>query len=217
MSETKTEGRIATCAGLPKDTRGVSLIEFAIGLPVFLTLVLGGLELANMALMQQRVIEMASQIAQNAARGTNQIDESDISQIMMGGRLAAEGTPILDKGRVIISSVRLNAAKNGQWLEWQRCDGSDTTVKSAYGAQGKGKSDSTLAQVGPAPGLKAVDGVNIMVVEVNTKYQPLIGNAFSLVSQDGVLKAVAAQVARERTTFGIKNDGNLTSSQIQTC
>lgn len=208
---------IATLGLLSRDTRGVSLIEFAIGLPVFLTLLFGGLELANMALTQQRVSEIANQMAQNAARGTNQIDEADISQIMTGGRLAAEGTPILSKGRVIISSVRLNAAKNGQWIEWQRCDGSDTTVRSAYGAQGKGKSDSTLSQVGPAPGLKAVDGVNIIVVEASTKYQPMISNAFSLISEGSVLKAVAAQVARERTTFSIKNDGNLTSSQIRTC
>jgi Tfp pilus assembly protein PilX len=217
MSGNEVDRRIAAWGLLSRDTRGVSLIEFAIGLPVLLTLVLGGLELANMALTQQRVTEIASQMAQNAARGTNQIDEADVSQIVTGGRLAAEGTPILEKGRAIISSVRLNAAKNGQWIEWQRCDGSDTAVKSAYGVQGKGKSDSTLTQVGPAPGLKAVDGVNIMVVEVSTKYQPMFGNAFSLISEGSVLKAVAAQVARERTTFAIKNDGNLTSSQIKTC
>jgi hypothetical protein len=216
MSGTKPDYRITALSFLSRDTRGFSLIEFAIALPVFLALVFGGLELANMALTQQRVTEIASQMAQNAARGTNQVDEADVSQIMTGGRLAAEGTPILTKGRVIISSVRLNAARNGQWIEWQRCDGSDATVTSAYGAQGKGKSD-TLQQVGPAPGLKAIDGVNIMVVEVSTKYQPIIGNAFSLIREGSALKAVAAHVARERTTFGIKNDGNLTSSQIRTC
>lgn len=202
---------------LASDVRAVSVIEFAIGLPVFLTAIMGGLEVANMAIMQQRVAEIASEVAQNAARGTNQIDESDISQIMTGARLSAEGTPIMDKGRIILSSVRLNAAKNGQWIEWQRCDGADRTIKSAYGVQGKGRSDASLQKVGAGTGLKAVDGVDIMVVEVTTEYQPLIGNVFSAVTNGNDLQAVTAHVVRDRTTFSIKNDGGATASQIKTC
>lgn len=217
MNWNRVSWRGTTLSRVSNDISGVSLVEFALGLPLFLILVFGGLELGNMALTQQRITEIASQLAQNAARGTNQIDEADVSQIMTGARLAAEGSPILENGRVILSSVRLNAAKDGQWIEWQRCDGSDTTIKSAYGVEGRGELDSTLQQVGPAPGLKAVDGVNIIVVEVSTKYQPMIGNAFSLIRQGNMLKAVAAHVARERTTFAIKNDGGLTSSQIRTC
>ena len=200
-----------------KDRRGVSVIEFAIGLPVFLTAILGGLEVANMAIMQQRVTEIASEIAQNSARGNDQIDEADVSQIMTGARLSAEGSPILTQGRAVLSSVRLNAAKNGQWIEWQRCEGDNKTIKSTYGIQGKGKTDATLVQVGAAPGLKAVDGVNIMVVEVTTTYQPLIGNAFSLFASGKTLKAIAAHVVRDRTTFAIKNDGDLTTAQIKAC
>ncbi|MFZ3481785.1 TadE/TadG family type IV pilus assembly protein [Sphingomonas sp. 3-13AW] len=198
-------------------TRGVSLIEFAIGLPVFLVAILGGLEVANMAITQQKVAGIASEVAANAARGTNQIDEADISQVMTGARLAAEGTPILSKGRVILSSVRLNAAKNGQWIEWQRCEGEDRTIRSAYGAQGKGRTDTSLRQVGPAPGLKAADGVNIMVVEVQTRYQPLIGNAFSVITEGNDLRAVSAHVVRDRNTFSIKNDGGVSSGKIKTC
>jgi hypothetical protein len=200
-----------------RDIRAVSVIEFAIALPAFLIVIMGGLETANMVITQQRVAEIASEIAQNSARGNGQIDEADISQIMTGARLAAEGSPILTKGRIILSSIRLNAAKNGQWIEWQRCEGDDKTIKSTYGAQNKGNADSTLQQVGPAPGLKAVDGVNIMVVEISTTYQPFIGNAFSLVAAGNKLTAVAANVVRDRTTFAIKNDGDLTTSQIKSC
>jgi Flp pilus assembly protein TadG len=210
-------GTTAVFKHIIRDLRGVSVIEFAIALPLFLTAILGGLEIANMAIMQQRVAEIASEIAQNSARGNNQIDEADVSQIMTGARLSAEGSTILTKGRAVLSSVRLNADKNGQWIEWQRCEGDNKTFKSTYGVQGKGKTDATLAQVGPAPGLKAVDGVDIMVVEVTSTYQPLIGNAFSLFAKGTTLKAIAAQVVRDRTTFAIKNDGNLVTTQIKTC
>ncbi len=199
------------------DESGVSLIEFALALPLFLTLVCGGLELANLAITQQRIAEIASQVAQNAARGTSQVDEADVSQIMTGAQLASEGTPILAKGRIILSSVRLNTARTGQWIEWQRCAGDAKTIQSAYGSQGKGKLDNSLQQVGPAPGLRAADGVNIMLVEVITSYQPLISNTFSLRAEGSVLKTTAAHVGRERTTFAIKNDGNLTASQIMSC
>lgn len=202
---------------ISSDRRGVSLIEFALGLPVFLVAIMGGLEVANMAITQQRVAEIASEVAENAARGTGQIDEADISQIMTGARLASEGTSILDSGRIVLSSVRLNTTRNGQWIEWQRCEGADRTIRSVYGDQGKGRSDTSLQQVGPGIGLKAVDGVDIMVVEVRTRYQPLTGNAFSIVSRGRDLKAVAAHVVRDRTTFGIKNDAGVSASQIKSC
>lgn len=202
---------------LPTDTRGVGLIEFAFALPVLLTLVLGGLEIANLALMQQHVTEMASQVAQNAARGTQQMDEADIAQIFTGSELSAAGTTLLTNGRLILSSVRLNAAGNGQWIEWQRCTGGVTTIRSAYGVQGKGKTDTSLQRVGAAPGLQAAANVDIMVVEVQTTYQPLLGSVFSIVSRDKTLRAVNAQVVRDRTTFNLKNDGGLTAAQIRTC
>jgi Flp pilus assembly protein TadG len=202
---------------LLRDRRGVGVVEFALGLPVFLVLVCGGLEVANLALTQQRLSAIASQTAQNGARGTYQIDEADVRQVFTADELAADQTAILTQGRVILSSVRLNAAGNGQWIEWQRCDGSDTSVTSRYGAEGKGKTDSSLQQVGSAPGLKAVANVDIMVAEAQTRYKPLIGNAFSMVPAGKLLTATAAQVVRDRTPMGIKNDGNLAASQIKSC
>ena len=204
-------------ARLRRSVAGLAVIEFAIGLPLFLTLVLGGLEVANLVITQQRVAAIASDTAQNAARGTQQIDEADISQIFTGAELAADGTAILEKGRIILSAVRRNAAGTGQWIEWQRCTGSVKTIVSDYGLQGKGKSDASLQQVGPAPGIKAVDGVDIIVVEARTTYQPVIGTIYALTGRGQILKAVAAQVVRDRTTFAVKNDTNLTADKIKTC
>ncbi len=197
-----------------RDRRAVGLIEFALGLPVLLVLTLGGLEVANMALMQQRLTQIASQVTQNAARGTQQMDEADIVQVFTAARLTAEGTPLLRKGRVILSSVRLNPARSGQWIEWQRCTGDVKTIRSAYGAQGKGETDASLQTVG---GIKAADNVAILVTEMQSTYQPIIGNAFSVVSAGRTLRAVSAQVVRDRTTFGIKNDTGLPSGSIATC
>jgi Flp pilus assembly protein TadG len=196
--------------------RGVAIIEFAVALPFFLLLVLGGLELANFCLMQQRVSHMASSVAMNAARGSEQIDEANVRQIMIGSELAAAGTPIMTNGRVVLSSVRLNAAKNGQWIDWQRCTGLKSP-NSAYGIQDTGKSDTKLQAVGGNPGIKAPDGVNIMVAEVFYSYQPLIGGGFTGFLGGKRLGAVSAHVVRDRTAFGIKNDGKLPAAQLKTC
>lgn len=201
---------------LLRSRRGVAVIEFALALPLFLLLVLGGLELANYCLMQQRVSHMASTVAMNAARGAGQIDEADVRQIMIGSELAAAGTPIMTNGRVILSSVRLNAAKNGQWIDWQRCTGLKSPT-STYGNQDTGKSDTKLQTVGGNPGIKAPDGVNIMVAEVFYSYQPLIGGAFTGFLGGKRLAAVSAHVVRDRTAFGIKNDGKLPAAQLKTC
>jgi len=59
---------------LRRDSRGLALTEFAFAAPIFLTLVLAGLELTNLALAHLRVSQMAMTVADNAGRVTSGID-----------------------------------------------------------------------------------------------------------------------------------------------
>lgn len=196
------------------DHRGVAFIEFALGLPLLLGATLMGLEVAWMALANQKVNQLAAQAADNAARVVNTIDETNISEIMTAARVNGEKIGFLDHGGVVISSIQLNAAKNGQWIRWQRCAGSASPA-SSYGKEGKGQNDASLAGIGSGtPKMKAGPGVAIIVAEVRYEYQPLISDGLY---GRKILTAETAYVVRQRNDLGITNTTALPTTKMMKC
>ena len=192
---------------LQSDDSGVALTEFALTLPLFLILIMGGLEVTNLALVHLRLNHMAEATADNASRVGSQMDENDIAEIFAG--LQREGTSIdfANKGDVVLSSVQDNgetdSKKKGQTIRWQRCLGKKKTPP-AYGKEGKGKSDNALKNgIGP-PGhqVAAQPGTAIMFAEVTYDYQPMI---FAEIFGSRQLRYESAFNVRERTELGITN------------
>jgi Flp pilus assembly protein TadG len=166
---------------LRRDESAMAFVEFAMSLPVLLGLGLTGLEAANLALAHLRVSNIAVLTADSAARVRDSIDEADIVNIFQGAKQAGASINFTTYGRVILSSLEPNTAgskgaSTGQWIRWQRCTGAKN-VSSSYGAEGKGKTDSSLQGMGP-PGntIASQPGTAVMVVEVNYTYQPLVSN-----------------------------------------
>ena len=199
---------------LRADRRGVALLEFALSLPLLITITVSGLEIAWYALCNQQINQLAAQAADNAARVKGTIDETDINEIMAATTLNGSRLDFNNRGRIIISSMQLNAAENGQWIRWQRCSGSKS-VASTYGAEGKGKSDSSLAGIGSAtPKLKAGAGVAIILAEVRFDYKPLIT---SKLFGTTTMKAEQAYVVRQRTDLSLTNTTNIAAGSKLTC
>ncbi|SEN23934.1 Flp pilus assembly protein TadG [Sphingomonas gellani] len=172
-------GRICT------SDSGVALIEFAIVLPVFVTLSLGGAELANYATTRMRISQLALQIADNAARiGTGSplvaktISESDINDLFVGSQLASNGLDLKTNGRVILSDLEPMANPNtsGKFkIVWQRCYGTKIH-SSSYGVAGA----TDLSGIGPASRqVTALDDNATMFVEVYYRYKPLISTRWT--------------------------------------
>lgn len=199
---------------LASDRSGVAFIEFALALPLLLGTTLMGLEVANMALAVQKVNQLAALAADNAARVTGTIDETNVTEIMEAVRVNGEKLSFHEKGRVVISSVQLNDAKTGQWIRWQRCSG-ERDFSSRYGAEGVGKTGRSLDGIGSkAPKMKAGAGVAIILAEVEYEYKPLITDALF----DGkILKAETAFVVRQRNDLSLTNITNMTTSQKMMC
>ncbi|MCW1429880.1 TadE/TadG family type IV pilus assembly protein [Novosphingobium sp. JCM 18896] len=199
---------------LRSDRGGVALLEFALSLPLLITITVSGLEIAWYALCNQQINQLASQAADNAARVKNTIDETDINEIMAATTLNGARLDFNNRGRVIISSIQLNDAKNGQWIRWQRCTGSKS-VASAYGAEGKGKTDSSLTGIGSStPKMTAAAGVAIILAEVRFDYKPLIT---SRLFGTTTMKAEQAYVVRQRTDLSLTNTTNIASGSKLTC
>ena len=174
----------------------MAMVEFALSLPLLMTLILVGLELTNYVLANHRVRQIAAMTADNASRLRSQMSEAYVNQLFVGVQKSGAGIDFQNRGRVILSSVQNNAAANGQWIRWQRCYG-NLARASKYGVQGKGQTDSTLPTMN---GLVAQPGSAIMYAEAEYQYRPLILSSF-LANRRIVHET--AFIVRQRTDFSI--------------
>ncbi len=158
---------------------GVAAVELAVALPLLVMISMGGLELANFALTNTRVNQIAISVADNASRakmtsvsGAAQFREFDVGETFRAAELAYPGMAVFTNGRIVLSSLETNAA-GGQWIHWQRCQGTKA-VASKYGIQGTGISGTSLAGMGPEGSIiTAESGSAIMFAEVYYDYRPI--------------------------------------------
>ena len=165
-----------------RDDTGVAFIEFAYAAPVFLVLVLVGLEVANLALAHMRVSHLAMTVADNAGRTMSGIDEAHIYEVFAGAAVIGQGIDFEPNGRVVLSSLEdngLNGSRSGQKITWQRCWG-DLDVDPAYGDEGDGATDASLPDGLGADGnrIAALPDTAVMFVEATYNYQPLVGTGW---------------------------------------
>jgi Flp pilus assembly protein TadG len=184
---------------LRRDTSGLAMLEFAMMLPVFATMCLGGAELTNFIITKMRLSQIALQLADNAARigsGTQlqakTITEADINDLLTGADLQSGELKLFTNGRVTISSVEPDTVNTGKsMVRWQRCQGSKTSLTSSYTA-----GQSNLVGVGDGTRLVGAptDGVT-MFVELRYVYQPLIKTSLSPVTE---FREIASMMVRDR-------------------
>jgi len=199
--------RLGACEG------GLAFIEFAMALPVVVTLGLVGLETANLAMAHLRVSNIAMLAADNAARVRDSIDETNVIELLTGAKMTGDSIRFRQNGRIILSSVEPNTAgtggtSTGQWIRWQRCDGARQVV-SRYGPQGTGQNNATLQYVGPANNrITASAGTAVMLVEVEYNYQSLVSDT---IFGPRVIRYESAFNVRQRTNQAITNTTSATA------
>jgi hypothetical protein len=204
--------RLGRCDG------GLAMIEFAMSLPVLVTLGLVGLETANLAMAHLRVSNIAMLASDNAARVRDSIDEANVIELLTGAKMTGDSIRFRQNGRIILSSIEPNTAgtggaSTGQWIRWQRCDGAKV-VSSSYGPQGTGQTNASLQAVGPAGNqIAATSGTAIMLVEVVYDYQPLVSNS---IFGPRTIRYESAFNVRQRTNQAISNTGGATPRNCTT-
>lgn len=204
-----------------RDTRAVSVLEFALGAPVLIALGGYGIEISNLAITNMRVSQYALQLADNASRigvssglASYQLREGDINDVMQGLRLFSAGTHLTQYGRVTLSSLE-NVQQsydddNVQRIHWQRCIGlkSGPGFDSSYGTTTTtAGSDDTAANEGTdmpdgmgdeGEKVSAPENTGVIYVEVNYQYQPLFGTLFVKPTK---LHYVASVIVRDKRDF----------------
>lgn len=194
---------------LRRDTGGVVVIEFAYTLPIFMLLGITGVELANYAIANMRVSQIAMTVADNISRAKQTVPlalprlrEVDINDNMLGAMVqGGENLKIFDEGRIIISSLQQNAAGR-QTIAWQRCKGL-LNVSSLYGAQGATQPNSGVGGFqGMGSGINRVQAEPnsaIIFAEVAYTYRPLFSEW-----------VLGAKQIRREAAFFVRDDRDLT-------
>lgn len=188
---------------LGRSTCGLAVTEFALVMPFLMGTGLMGLELANRALVQMQISQLAVQIADNASRigdtstlEDRRIYERDINDLLLGAAVQGGGRiRLFDHGRVIISSLEVvPGTTDQQYIHWQRCYGSKNHT-STYGEEGDGETGPTLPGMGPTTGLvKSYPDEAVMFVEVSYDYQSLVGTTFGFADE---VNAIASFIVRD--------------------
>jgi hypothetical protein len=225
----------ARLRGLRNDAGGVSIVEFALILPVLIVIGFWGIETANFAIANLRVSQIAALTADNAGRVRTSIDESDINELLTGAKMIGTGIDFAARGRIILSDLEQNTSDTTkQWIRWQRCSGAKN-VTSTYGvpkkSNGTAITDATEADapvsmsmsvttngvattnggMGPSGNQVAASASTaVMFVEVVYDYKPLVTNKF-LGSR--TIRSVSAFNVRQRTNQTVTNDSDVTPSK----
>ena len=173
---------------LRRSESGVALIEFAYSMPIFLSIGVAGIEVADMAVTRMQVAQIALGAADNAAR-LGQTDngavaptvrEADVDALLKGTAQEASNIDLIQNGRIILSSIEYDNDTGRQYIRWQRCIG-DLARSSAYGDDGSdnGKSGSPLPKIGKSSNPVEADADNaVMLVEVFYEHEGLFSPFF---------------------------------------
>ncbi|SDA11977.1 TadE/TadG family type IV pilus assembly protein [Sphingomonas sp. NFR15] len=186
---------------LRADRSGLAMIEFALSAPIVLGIGCYGTELANLALVNMRISQIALNLADNASRvgaysglTTQQLREVDINDILQAARYQGASIGLTKNGRITLSSLE-NVSQSYdkgaivQRIHWQRCLGAKKGA--GYDSQFKANvavaagSDASQANKGyDLPGgisdnggaaISPPGGSGLMYVEINYLTKPLFG------------------------------------------
>ena len=184
------------------------LIEFAYSLPVLMLLAFGSIELANLAISNMRVSQMAMTVADNLSRAKQSVPlqlpvlrEVDINDALLGAKIqGGSGLDVLKNGRIIVSSLQRDGSDH-QKIFWQRCKGM-MHVDSAYGAEGATEGTTAgFTGMGSGSPVQAAAGSAIIFAEITYKYAPLVG-----------AWALGNFTIRREAAFYVRDDRDLTAA-----
>ncbi len=180
---------------LIRNRRGIGTLETALFLPVVIALFFGGFELWQMLAASLRLDRATSQVSAAVARAPIGITEGEVTSILKSAGRAAEPSPLLTSGRLIVSAVEGGPAGT---VLWQRCLGSLSTATSRIGTVGN-LANYTAAKLG-APTKDTV----VIVAETQFNYPiRFIHNLFPPI----VLRHASMSIGRDAIGNAVVNAG----------
>lgn len=156
------------------DRSGASLIELGFAMPVLVTLLLGGVEIARYVLLHQKLDRVSSSIADLVSQAET-ISVPDLENIFDAAQFVAKPFDLPASGTVIVSSISNPIGTPGTRVNWQKSGAGNIPATSQVGAAG---GSATLPT-----GFTVADGQTIIIAEVFFDYEPWILGDFTSANQ----------------------------------
>jgi Flp pilus assembly protein TadG len=145
---------------------GVAATEFALLLPILITVLMGCFEASRYILLRQKLDRASSSVADLVSQATGGITSAMLTDIFIAAEAQTEPFNLEDRGRVIVTSVYRAAADEDPIIEWQCQGGGTYTAVSRVGSVKGGEADMSTIDMGA--------GWNVIVSEVYYDYQPFL-------------------------------------------
>jgi hypothetical protein len=167
---------------------GVSTIEFALVVPVFMILGMYGAEIAWLNAASMEASQVALALADNASRlgqtdnsgVTPTITSNDVQSVLTGALEEGSDIGLAENGRVILSSLEVHPVTGKQYIHWQKCMGQGKQASAHGKPDTTGSALSAIASGISLGGRKVTSSSNsaVMVAEVWYEYNGLFGTMF---------------------------------------
>lgn len=149
--------------GLGHDCRGGIMLEFAFAMPVIIGLVLGGVEFARFALVNQKMERVTTFVGDFVARA-EALDEADFDDYFAAAEQLSVPFDVFDGGNIVVTSV--TGESTGPEVLWQQVGAGSVLQASHVGAPGD-------AAVLP-DGFTVDEGEGLVVTEVWFDFEPIL-------------------------------------------
>jgi len=124
-------GLVTRLRELRNSSAGVSTLEFALFLPIFISMMGAGIEIAWIVLNTMKIQRLASSTADLIARdgaSTGRLSEAQIYDLMLAMDLSAKPLAMRERGRMVITSIvgedaNADGSADRNTIKWQRFDG----------------------------------------------------------------------------------------------
>jgi Flp pilus assembly protein TadG len=162
---------VALLRRLWRDRRAVSIVEFALVVPIFSLMILAGTEVARYILLNQKLDRLATQVADLTSQEVS-VTSGDLSNIFDASLSVVWPFNILNNGVVIVSSV--GQVSNQTRVLWQRsCPGSGCTWSTTQTAVSRVGTQGNAATLPTGFAISATN-TNVIVVEVFYTFAPFL-------------------------------------------
>lgn len=152
-----------------QDAGGIAVVEFALALPVLMTLFYGTIEVTRYILIVQKVEKLAHSVADVTAQSQT-VTIASMNQVMSAASDIMSPFTLSTNGKIIVSSL-------------YRAQGeTDATVNWRYEGGGTFSATSQVGEVGDEPvvpgGFTFDERDNVIAAEVFYQFSPLITTQF---------------------------------------
>lgn len=148
---------------LHADRRGGVMLEFAFAMPILVGLLMGGVEFARFALVNQKMERVTSFVGDFVARA-EALDENDFDDYFAAADQIGRPFDLFDGGNIIVTSVTGEAT--GPEVLWQQIGAGSVTEASLVGVPGD---PAVLPE-----NFNVDEGEGLVVTEVYFDYEPFL-------------------------------------------